>query len=238
MFSRRVFVLFSRRDAEGAESAQRSRFFLKRIGVKGLSFESLDPKCPLRRLCALCGSAREKEFSFCSSHRVVFLFLARSGFVLAQRRRGRRVSAEEYFFKKATLRENLLVHILLVTSILYGDGVTIDGVGIVPVAGMSHVVALPSGYGWQSAEQRHFNLPTIINSAMHIPLHIVKRKCVLILQQHMCIEIDNMRNCFWRYIIRVQHSSAYLITLIHPSPHRVLLLTTCFCWVYAALHFA
>ena len=151
-----------------------------------------------------------QDFSVFSSRRVIF--------VLAQRRREHRVSAEEYFFKKATLRENLLVHILLVTSILYGDCVTIDGVGIVPVAGMRHVVALPSGYGWQSAEQRHFNKTNCPDCFLGIGHYIFRGKSMFVLSCNIPIEAPNAVRSFVSDFILIPHLSSHKCYGYHQPP--------------------
>ena len=47
----------------------------------------------------------------------------------------------------------LVMHVLCVAGIDHGDGLAVEGVGIVPLVGMGHVVALlfPAAQGWLAA---------------------------------------------------------------------------------------
>lgn len=47
------------------------------------------------------------------------------------------------------------MHVLCVAGIDHGDGLAVEGVGIVPLVGMGHVVALlfPAAQGWFAAQE-------------------------------------------------------------------------------------
>lgn len=47
------------------------------------------------------------------------------------------------------------MHVLCVAGIDHGDGLAVEGVGIVPLVGMGHMVALlfPAAQGWLAAQE-------------------------------------------------------------------------------------
>ena len=82
----------------------------------------------------------------------------------------------------------LLVHVLRVARINHLYRVALDDIGVVPLAGVSHVVAGPSVEGRLAARQRALYAVDGKEGIMHVPLHVLKRVGVALLFGHVPIE--------------------------------------------------
>ena len=98
-----------------------------------------------------------------------------------------------------------LVHILSVAGIYHRNGVSLDGVGVVPFVGIRHVVALPSADGWAAARQRSLYGVDGEESIAHVALHIFVRIGVLVILGHVPVETSYLGSCTLGIEILILH---------------------------------
>ncbi len=82
----------------------------------------------------------------------------------------------------------LIVHVLCVASIDHLYRVAIDSVGVVPLAGVRHIIACPSFDCWPTARQRTLDSVDGEESIAHVTLHILIRVGVAVLLGHVLVE--------------------------------------------------
>ena len=87
------------------------------------------------------------------------------------------------------------------------DGVALDGVSIVPLVCVSHVIALPSTDCGVTAWQCLLYAVDGEESIAHVPLHVLVRICVAVLLGHVRIERPDFGNCTLRVKILILHLS-------------------------------
>ena len=85
-------------------------------------------------------------------------------------------------------RRECLLHVLRVAGIDYGDGVTLDGVGVVPLIVVCHVVAFPSVDGGPAARQCTLYGVDGKEGITHVSLHILIRISMTVFLSHVAIE--------------------------------------------------
>lgn len=84
--------------------------------------------------------------------------------------------------------DKLLVHVLRMAGINDDDGVALDGVSVVPLVGVGHVVALPSADGGTTLWQRPLYGVYGEESIAHVPFHVFVGIGVAVLLGHIPIE--------------------------------------------------
>ena len=81
-----------------------------------------------------------------------------------------------------------VVHILRVAGIDHRNGVSFDGVGVVPFVGIGHVVALPSADDRVAARQRSLYGVDGEEGITHVTLHVLVGIGVLVFLGHVPIK--------------------------------------------------
>ena len=99
------------------------------------------------------------------------------------------------------------MHVLRVAGIDDGDGVALDGVSVVPLVGVGHVVARPSTDGGTTAQQRLLYAVDGEEGIAHISFHILVRIGVTVLLGHVPIERPNLGGCTLSVEILILHLS-------------------------------
>ena len=99
------------------------------------------------------------------------------------------------------------MHILRVAGIDNGDDVALDGVSVVPLVGVCHVVSFPSADGGTTARQRSFYGVDGKESIAHVPFHVFVRIGVAILLGHVPIERPDFGSRTLRVEILILHLS-------------------------------
>ena len=88
------------------------------------------------------------------------------------------------------LRDYLFPHVLRVTGIDHGDGVALDGVGIVPLIGVCHVIAilLPFNQGGLATQKRTFYQINTKHCILYITRKVIKVISMLVLLGHIIVK--------------------------------------------------
>ena len=81
-----------------------------------------------------------------------------------------------------------VVHILCMASIDHRNGVALDGVSVVPLVGVRHMVACPSTDGGTTTWQRPLYGVDSEEGIAHVALHVFVGIGVLVLHGHVPIE--------------------------------------------------
>ena len=102
---------------------------------------------------------------------------------------------------------NILLHVLFMASIMYSNDVTINRIGIIPMACMCHMPFLPPFNGRFPSQSRLFNAVDGINSPINITQHISIGICVGVFQTHISIKRPYLSDGQGFDDITIPHSS-------------------------------
>lgn len=101
----------------------------------------------------------------------------------------------------------LFVHVLCVAGINNGNRVALDGVGVIPLIGVRHVVARPSADSGTAAWQCSLNGIDSKKGITNIALHILIRIGMAVLFAHVLVEGSNLGSCTFGVEILILHLS-------------------------------
>ena len=104
------------------------------------------------------------------------------------------------------------MHVLCVACINHCDGVTLYGVGEVPLVGVGHVVALPSADGRCPTRERLFYRIDIKDGIVNVALHVFKRVSMAVFQGYVPIKCPDVPDCPLCITIFIRHPSGHIRT--------------------------
>ena len=74
----------------------------------------------------------------------------------------------------------LLVHVLSMASVNHGNGIALDGIGIIPFAGVGHVIPPPSADSWFTARKCALDGIDVEDGVADVALHVFERVCMAV----------------------------------------------------------